>query len=268
MSIEVQDTAEVRELEALVTGPPAPPQHVRFSDAIWYKPNAVEFITVGGVGGIGSWLSLMLSRAGYVLVVHDQDTVDQTNMGGQLYPQSAIGKAKTTVISDLCRQFGATQAPYCAGPITEIQEPVALVSFSCFDSMKARKQLFEHWQAVVQNTADGSKKLPTVFIDGRMLAESGQIYVVTPDKAEAYKTQLFDDKEVQEQPCSMKATSHCGAHIASMMVAVFTNYMSNFLTGEDIREVPFKIEFELPLLMHTTKTEKECQTLLDQGTPA
>lgn len=81
-----------------------------------------------------------------------------------------------------------------------------------------------------------------------MLAESFQIFAVLPGTEDRYRETLFEDSEVQDQPCSAKATSHCGAMISSMMVGILTNYLSNVATNMNIREVPFKTTFEIPLL--------------------
>ena len=63
--------------------------------------------------------------------------------------------------------------------------------------------------------------------------------------------ELFDDSEIEEERCSMKATSHCGAMIASYMVAVFNNYVANFIEKGNFREVPFKMYYDLPTLTNT-----------------
>lgn len=61
---------------------------VRFSDAPWYIPGLP--ILVGGAGAIGSWLTLYLARQDAKLYVYDFDTIDLTNMGGQLYNSSSL----------------------------------------------------------------------------------------------------------------------------------------------------------------------------------
>ncbi len=52
---------------------------VRFSDASW--ANSLQHIVVGGVGGIGSYVSFFLSRIGHTLYLYDMDSIDETNMG-------------------------------------------------------------------------------------------------------------------------------------------------------------------------------------------
>lgn len=79
-----------------------------------------------------------------------------------------------------------------------------------------------------------------------MLMEDGQIYSVIKGKEEKYEKTLFNDNDIKEAACSMKATSHCGAITASLMLSSFNNYIANeFHYKSDIREIPFKIEFNL-----------------------
>jgi molybdopterin/thiamine biosynthesis adenylyltransferase len=234
--------------------------HVRFSELPWYDPEfGPSWMTVGGAGGIGSWLCAVLSRAGYVLHVWDFDTIDETNFGGQLYSKNFEGKNKAESVKAMCEMLGAEQMIMTGQTLTETAD-VSPICFSAFDNMKARKILFESWVKTVNGLPEEEKR-KAIFVDGRMLAEAGHIYWVTIDKIEAYRTQLFEDSVVGDQPCSAKATSHCGAFISSIMMAGFTNWVTNVKLEMDAREVPFKMEFELALLNFTFKTEKECTTL-------
>lgn len=52
----------------------------RFKDAPWF-PKEETAIIVGGAGGIGSWLSLLLSRAGFYPIVYDYDRLEEHNLG-------------------------------------------------------------------------------------------------------------------------------------------------------------------------------------------
>lgn len=215
------------------------PKHARFSDLMWYSPyNEETMIIVGGVGGIGSWLSTLLGRAGYSLFLYDDDEIDETNMAGQLYKVSDIGKYKAQAVKETVWEFSNNANIELCGRY-EMDSEYCPIMFSCFDNMEARRLLFENWAA-------GDSR--SIFIDGRMLAESFQIYTVTPGNEDRYRETLFDDSDIEEQPCSAKATSHTGAIIAGMMMSILTNHLSNVKLDMDIREVPFKTTFEIPLL--------------------
>ena len=215
------------------------PRSVRFSDASWYRPG-IDVI-IGGAGGIGSWLSLFLGRQECNIYLYDDDTIDETNLGGQLYSTNMIGKTKAGATAELVKSFAGKDIDIM-GKYDDASVTCPAV-FACFDNMASRKLMFEKW-------AEFPKK--QIFIDGRMLAENFQIIAVTSDTIEKYREEeLFEDSEVEEERCSMKATSHCGAMIAGYMVSVFNNYVANILEKGNFREVPFKMYYDLPTLTNT-----------------
>jgi molybdopterin/thiamine biosynthesis adenylyltransferase len=207
----------------------------RFSDALWYYPDLP--VTIGGAGGIGSYLTFFLSRQKALIYLYDFDNVEIYNLGGQLYKTTDINKQKTASIAALCKELSDV-TPYCFGKFEE-SSPVTPITFSAFDNMAARKTLFTEWS----NLDDRE-----LFIDGRMLMENGQVYCVRKGNEEKYLESLFDDSEVEDQPCNSKATSHSGAIIASLMVSCLNNYMGNKLQDLDIRELPFNITYDLALM--------------------
>lgn len=207
----------------------------RFSDASWF--GTPREIIVGGVGGIGSWLVLFLARIGHELYIFDNDTVEEVNLAGQLYSSAGIGRPKT----DACKQVVASLVPGCnIHTVTGLYQEDSIstpIMFSCFDNMAGRVVLFNNWKA--QDDRE-------LFIDGRMLAETGMLYTVQKGQEERYEATLFSDEDVEEAPCSFKATSHCGAFISSMMTTTMNNYLGNKKDGFDLRIIPFEVQFELP----------------------
>lgn len=216
-------------------------KRVRFRDATWLKEK-LPLVTIGGVGGIGSWLSFFLSRIGFPIIVYDLDTVDETNMGGQLYDHESIGRSKVEAIIDVCNRFSYPISIETYLEFTE-EDFVTPITVACFDNMKSRKLMFEKWKKLE------NKEL---FIDGRLLAESFQIYCVTPENMEKYEQTLFDDSEVEELVCSFKATSHCGAMISSNITGLITNYLTNKNLKAVIRNLPFNINMEISLMKFET----------------
>ena len=213
----------------------------RFSDSMWYGENMPE-ITVGGMGTIGSWLSFFLTRASFPLVIYDFDSVDITNVeGGQLYPRNAIGKLKTEAFLDMSIVYsGFTEIEVCSEFTTDSM--ISDVCVAGFDNMRARKLMWEAWKA------NDNREL---FIDGRLSAENFQIYVVKrDDDYTKYEATLFEDNEVEELPCSYKATSHCGAMIGSYITGIITNWLTNYRIGDEISEVPFNINMQVPIMKY------------------
>lgn len=228
-------------------------QSSRFKDAVWHPKEEVHVI-VGGAGGIGSWLTLLLARAGFIPIIYDFDLIEEHNIGGQLFNTASLDQPKVTALQTIVKDFASTDIianneKYVSGTMSHHYV------FSGFDNMKARKDMFENWKEYVKDWQDinalaeeGSKdKNKPVFIDGRLLMEQLTIFCVTPDNMDKYEEHLFDDSEVADAPCTLKQTSHSAAMIASHMVGFFTNHFSNNVTQEDERNIPFKWEYFIPI---------------------
>jgi len=219
---------------------------IRFSDAIWAKNAKDNLIVVGGQGGIGSWVTLFLSRIGYALLTFDHDLFEEHNMSGQFVDRSAIRMNKANAIKVLCNRFG------CDNVIHSFNEKFTNESLghefmiSAFDNMQARKDMFNAW--FEYNKTQGNKN--AIFIDGRLELESFQIFCVTPKYTKLYRDEyLFDDSEVEDAACTLKQTTHTAAMIASFMTGFVTNHFANIANGNKARRTPFKTEYHLPLNM-------------------
>lgn len=217
----------------------------RFKDAQWYKDYYEVQPIIGGAGGIGSHLSFLLSRMGFELLVYDFDTVDTINLAGQFYTeeQARDGLSKVDALRSLIRDFTGTEIDtidqaYSGDSVT------GPVMISAFDNMEARQTFFNAWVSDLENCGDANIK--PIFIDGRLNAESMEIYCVTPDRIEDYRKTLFSDGEVPEAPCTLKQTTHCASMIASHICGFLSNHLANSFSGENDRVVPFKWEYLIP----------------------
>lgn len=234
----------------------------RFKDALWFPKEEVEVI-VGGAGGIGSWLTLLLTRSGFSPIVFDFDSYEIHNMGGQLCKENSIGKTKVGALTEVVKDFTGVDIITFNEKYTE-DSLAGPYMFSGFDNMQARKDMFTNWCKYVENwrgVCDGTvevdegdkenviKNVP-IFIDGRLAAEYMEVYCVRPDDIEKYSKTLFDDSEAEEAPCTMKQTSHAAAMIASKIVGFWTNHYANVLEGDEITNIPFYDEFSIPLNKH------------------
>jgi hypothetical protein len=223
------------------------PLHSRFKGAPWYTGKK-EIVTIGGAGGIGSWLSLLLSRAGYSILIYDFDMVEQHNLGGQLYSNKYINKKKVAALADIVANFcGSTYLMRAMDLRVGPDTPVTPCCFSAFDNMEARKNMFLKWKASFEGDEG-------IFIDGRLEAEQMWIYCVRandPEAIEAYLKvlEVETDQTIAEADCTIKQTSHAAAMIASHMTGFFTNHMTNVIEEASIRFVPYKWSYAIPIDM-------------------
>lgn len=195
-----------------------------------------------------SWLSVLLARQDLDLYIYDFDTIEQSNLGGQLFYSTQVGRPKVDALSDNIINFTGNNCTVYNQRYEEDSMANPIV-FSAFDNMKARKVMFEKWLELALSEKYINKAC--VFIDGRLLAESGKVFTVTKHNYEEYRKWLWEDSDIADQPCTFKATSHASAIIAGLMVAAFNNYTTNIKEGMLVRETPFLTEFELPLMSLT-----------------
>lgn len=220
---------------------------MRFKDASWLGQE--EKCIVGGAGGISSWLAFMLARANFLPFIYDFDTLEEHNLGGQLFPFSGIGQLKVDVLAKVIKDFTGVDIWTSDKKYTLTSETGKIV-FSGFDNMKARSDMFRLWTKYVLTTPDLNKS-ECIYLDGRLLAEQMQIFCIVGDKTDnmfEYKnTHLFSDEDVPDGPCTMRQTSHAAAIIAGIMTGLFTNHIHNVRTKTKSRRVPFKTEYFIPL---------------------
>jgi hypothetical protein len=223
-------------------------------------------ILIIGQGGIGSWLTLSLSRICHDLVTFDGDSVDVTNVeGGQLYRTKDIGKKKVMAVSEVCREFG------CVNSITTVDEMYteecgALnVTLTGLDNMVARKIAFSTWKEHVISLPE-EERSKCLFMDGRLLAEVMEIITVhghEPKQIQNYLEQyMFDDSEVPDLDCTAKQTSFAAMGIASIMTATLCNWLTNQKNGFDLREVPFYQRLHLPMMQQ--KHSNQVPTIVEK----
>lgn len=214
-------------------------QHNRFKGLPWF-PKEDIMVLVGGAGGIGSWVTFFLARAGFKPIVYDFDTLEEDNLSGQLYPKAFIGQKKVVALAEVCRQFSDEAILVMEDEIDE-KSPTHTYAIAAFDNMKARKDMFKAWYN--EHSKD------SIFIDGRLEAEQFFIYCVTAENTDKYMRILEEetDASIPEANCTERQTSHMAAGIAWAIVSFFTNHITNVMDGSDMRVVPFRFECFMPL---------------------
>lgn len=236
--LEEENSAEPKESSVKVVQA----NYARFKGADWFEIVQKQRIVLAGLGGIGSYVSLLLARLGpSELYLYDDDIFEPHNMSGQFVGTNDVGKAKVNVAMERAIEFG-NYLPFLYLSKYEYGKGVKLPIMICgFDNMKARKDYYKSWKDYVQSGEVNPKEC--LFIDGRLLAEEYQIICITGDDTysqEDYeKVYLFDDEDVEEEDCTLKQTSHVAIMIASKMVAYFINFCNNLSEDNFPRRLPY-----------------------------
>ena len=218
----------------------------RFKGAVWFS-SEVRNVIVGGAGSLGSFTSLLLARMNFKPFVYDFDKIEEHNLAGQFFGYNDVGSYKVDALRRRIQDFALVSINVSKDPYDQNSYTDKFM-FSCFDNMKAREIFFNNWCKYVENNYNekDKHKVP-IFIDTRLNFENMQIFCVTPDKIEDYKKSLFSDDKIPDEVCTLKSTTHISCMASSHAVGFFTNHLSNCVTGEDDREVPFRWDYILPM---------------------
>lgn len=217
---------------------------IRFSSAAWFSKVQEKTIVLAGLGGIGSYVSLFLSRLNpEQIILFDYDEVDSSNLGGQLYNKNQIGTFKVTSAVENMMEFSNYYniIAYSTRYNPSITQDIMICGF---DNMEARMQFFKAWCNHVNNSEHPENCL---FIDARLNAEEFQIFCIQGEDINSiskYKKEfLFDDNLVNNPLCSYKQTSHIAAMLASFVI----NYVTIFCMNEAAKiHNPNSVDIILP----------------------
>lgn len=226
---------------------------VRFSGASWFEAAKGISVTLAGVGGIGSWTSLLLSRisTSIRLNLYDDDKVEVVNLAGQMFSSNQVGLYKVYAAQEVIRYFSGSYCNASTFRITPTSNIYDKIVICGFDNMEARKLLYNKWKARAKSFPT-SEQGEFLFIDGRMNAEEFQIFSIVGDddyNMKRYEEEfLFSDAEVAPAVCSYKQTTYCASMIASFIVNSLVNFLSNQNLENMPRQVPFYINYDAQLM--------------------
>ena len=247
----------------------------RFKDAPFINELLMSPVSIVGAGGIGSWLTLILSKMNVGSIdVYDFDQVENHNIGGQLYGPNSVGRLKVNQLQKICERLSSKFVYSHNEEVDEgsnIQMPIV---FMALDNMEARRNIFDIWHGYINNkkllesrseiqkeffidkmkSAESltdeeyekfaeniqEREIKPLLIDVRMSAEVIQIVTVNQENADEYMEYWFPDEDVEDGPCRFKATTYTGSMAASLAAMSFVNSLT------PAREVPIYKEYNLP----------------------
>ena len=227
----------------------------RFSSALWFNEIQKKVIILAGIGGIGSYVALLLARMKpKALFLYDDDEVETVNMAGQLYSINNVGKKKVDALADICSSFALYDSVFAIPEKFTLRSEASDIMICGFDSMEARKLYYYKWINHIKELDDERKK-HCLFLDGRLAAEEFQVFCITGDDVynqKLYETKyLFGDEQADATVCSYKQTSYMANMIGSMIVNLFVNFVANEVGG--MRDLPFLTSYEGESLMFETQ---------------
>lgn len=222
-------------------------QTLRFSSADWFEKIKEQDVVLAGLGGIGSWCALLLSRLDIrYLTLYDDDTVDSVNLAGQFYRKNQIKAFKTSAISSAIHEYSNYYNCNACTKKFDISSAASRIMICGFDNMTAREVFYRRWLCYLNKYPSIANEC--LFIDGRLSADTFQVLCIKGDddyNMKRYEEKfLFNDSEADETICSFKQTSFMANMIASYMVNLFVNFISNLSNPDIEKSIPFFTEFD------------------------
>ena len=220
--------------------------HNRQKDFAWFKSQDILII---GAGGIGGFTALSLSRINHTLFIYDMDVVEPHNIAaGQFFTINDIGQSKVKALRDNIIKFGGNQRinAFLRYNKDSIVMPFTILAL---DNMETRKLAVLKWRAAYLES-NNANKFP-ILIDGRLEGEQGIIYTLrTIADADRWLDEWFPDTEIEGGSCTMRATSYNAMMIGANITAIFNNHIANMVNGDNIRVIPYKLEYGFPGLVY------------------
>jgi molybdopterin/thiamine biosynthesis adenylyltransferase len=189
---------------------------------------------VVGVGAVGRQVSLMLASTGVPrLTLIDPDTVEDVNLGPQMYREQDLGRPKVdatgllvaelnaeSLISNLAERFRKSSVQEYLGNLDEYDACV----FCCVDSIETRGHVFE-----------AVKKDAAFFADARVASQVVRVLCGHgPAFHEYYPSTLFPEAEAQGGACTARMTVYLAAVAAGLMLSGWAKWLRGQEPSRDL----------------------------------
>ena len=140
-------------------------QYNRFKGADWFEIVQEQNVILAGLGGIGSWVSLFLSRLGpKTISLYDDDRFEEHNLSGQAFRINSLGRSKVEEAASIATDFSNYTKSYSFVSKYLEMSSTSKIMICGFDNMGARKLFYNKWkESIIQE--DSHEYL---FIDGRL----------------------------------------------------------------------------------------------------
>lgn len=219
-------------------------QYNRFKGADWFEIVQEQDVILAGLGGIGSWVSLFLSRLGpKTISLYDDDCFEEHNLSGQAFRIDSLGRAKVEEAASIAIDFSNYIKSYAfISRYTEISS-TSKIMICGFDNMGARKLFYNKWKgAIIQEESH-----EYLFIDGRLTADMFQLFCIQGNDAYAQdeyeRNWLFEDEDADDTDCTFRQTSHIAAMLGTYITTYFTNFCSNLSPDNFPKRIPWFMEY-------------------------
>lgn len=218
----------------------------RFSGAAWFNKIREHSIICGGCGGIMSNALFQIARLHPSIInIFDDDKIEASNLGGQMFDSSSIGDFKVDAISKTIVAFSNYHNIFAHPTKYEEDTMIDNIMICGFDNMAARKVFYNNWKKGLSPFEEDNKH--HLFIDARLSFDTLQVISIVGEDTyhmKQYEDEfLFTDSEADTTVCSMKQTTFMTCMIASFITNILVNFCANEV-AENMTVLPFFTEYD------------------------
>lgn len=219
-------------------------QYNRFKGADWFEIVQEQDVILAGLGGIGSWVSLFLSRLGpKTISLYDDDRFEEHNLSGQAFRIDSLGRSKVEEAASIALDFSNYNKSYAFISKYLESSSTSKIMICGFDNMGARKLFYNKWKkSIIQEESH-----EYLFIDGRLTADMFQLFCIQGNDAyvqdEYERNWLFEDEDADDTDCTFRQTSHIAAMLGTYITTYFTNFCSNLSPDNFPKRIPWFMEY-------------------------
>ena len=207
-------------------------------------------VTIAGLGSIGSFTALTLTKMGiHRFTFIDKDLVQLHNVSNQFFTVKHLGKPKVEVALEECRRHSPEPKKLDVLLKDEEYKDQQLdtdIVIAAFDNIEGRAALFKQSQL---------SQLVQLFIDTRMGGENFSVFSLNPHDSNAaakYLQDFIDGVSNDVLPCTARSI----AYNVLMVSSLVASHVKKFATGEPL---PFNFSFGFQHLVQS-KTLKASRT--------
>lgn len=203
--------------------------------------NLTKQIGIIGAGSIGSWTTLALLKLGCQKVrVYDFDTIEEGNVGSQVYTSRDLGKPKLQALAEKMQQLTEGQIETENTRIDTDHVPATLllndIIILAVDNIETRKLVFN----LIPKNWNGT------LIDARMAGNAIEIYTVQfshsngqqvtfdTESTTAYEKTLFSPEQAVPVRCSERSVVYNVFIVAGLITDLVTKIVKGQSTPKEL----------------------------------
>jgi sulfur carrier protein ThiS adenylyltransferase len=201
----------------------------RYSRQTLLVPDGLRTIPISiiGCGAIGRNVAVQLVSMGAENIeLYDFDTVEESNVASQGFPEQQIGMSKVEAVEMSCKAINSQCSISVKNERFVKSSSLHGAVFLCVDTMEGR--------TLVSSAAQ--RQRVNFVIDGRMSGETARILSFEPTNSEeytSYTNTLMSDEQAHEGACTAKSTIYCSNIISGFMVSILTKWIKKLDSSFD-----------------------------------